>query len=202
MTFADLDLPPAGSTGRSEAGAVLAALRRATAAAHERLERRFDAACRLSSAAGRAETIPRYYRMHAGAEAAWEPWLPPIARLRMPERRRTPLLRAALSGLGLPIPPLPVPPMLTSQAEALGLLYVMEGSSLGGRTILRRLPPAAASSLGFLDPYGRSSGEWWRELLAVLDQRLGGSPADIAAACTGAEAGFAFAETCLCGDHA
>jgi len=67
-----------------------------------------------------------------------------------PQRRRAPSLRSDLQTMGLPVPiPLPVTPP-HSAAKLFGMLYVLEGSRLGGKLLLRR---ALANS----DPQVRSA---------------------------------------------
>jgi heme oxygenase len=85
----------------------------------------------------------------------WRGWQPYVAGLLDDEtllapRRRLELLDADLRTLGLSksdIEALPTcpPPRLENAAEALGSLYVMEGSTLGGRRILRNTPAASIS---------------------------------------------------------
>ena len=63
-------------------------------------------------------------------------------------------------------------PPLTDRAAALGALYVIEGSTLGGRIIARHLrqenviPPDA---LRYFDIYGGQTGEMWRIICRALD---------------------------------
>jgi heme oxygenase len=87
-----------------------------------------------------------------------------------------------------------------SEAEALGLLYVTEGATLGGRTILRSLAAQGVNlrGLAFLDPYGGQTGAMWMRFRSVLSQSLGTDEIRISGAVRGALRGFAFAELCLC----
>lgn len=68
--------------------------------------------------------------------------------------------------------PAPAEPMLlASLAEGLGCLYVVEGSSLGGRVIAERARAALGPGLPtafFADP-DRRIGQEWRALRATLD---------------------------------
>lgn len=65
---------------------------------------------------------------------------------------------------------------LTSETEALGYLYVTEGSTLGGRMISKALSEneqvAAHSSFQFLNVYGANTGRYWKEFLQVLSQEV------------------------------
>lgn len=176
---------------------VISHLRDATAEAHKGLEDKIDAVARLSLDADRRVLVPRYYLMHAMAEAAAEPLVLFLPGLDFTFRRRTPLLAQDLHALDLPLPALPSPSLdLASPAEALGLLYVMEGSSLGGRMIRKAIAARGAdlTGLSFLDPYAEQTGERWRAFLSVLE-REGASDPD--AATRGGVKGFAHAKACL-----
>ena len=80
------------------------------------------------------------------------------------------------------------------------MLYVTEGSTLGGRAILRELDNLGINDpdLAFLDPYGSETGAMWRALIAVLSSEIGGEEAGLAACCAGAVAAFSHAERVLC----
>lgn len=100
--------------------------------------------------------------------------LTPIAGLNLAERRRAHRFAADLAVLGLDMASLPVcaaPPAL-SAGEAFGLLYVSEGSTLGGKVIGKRLKAIGQDldGLAFLDPYGARTGDLWRGFLAALDR--------------------------------
>src|ERR1700761_6541969 len=131
----------------SFAGPVLLRLRLATAHVHRALEDRLNAVERLSHADDRQALVSRYYRMHASAERAVDVWLGSVADLDLAARRREPLLVRDMAVLGLIEPSahtLP-PVVIKSVAEALGVLYVLEGSSLGGRVIRKGLEARGAS---------------------------------------------------------
>jgi heme oxygenase len=63
---------------------------------------------------------------------------------------------------------------LLDKRMALGSIYVMEGSSLGGRVILRNvercLGDAAKASSTYFRGYGEHTGTMWREFLTRLEQ--------------------------------
>lgn len=175
------------------------ALREATLEIHGRLERRLDILGQARTRAGRRALTARFHRFHAEVEAAVEPWLSDTPGLDFQIRRRTPWLVRDLADLGLE--PSGAVSMLGvgGQSEALGMMYVLEGSTLGGKVIRRGLEAAGQdmTGLSFLDPYGAAAGERWRGFQAVLDARIDG-PEATAAAVAGAMAGFRHAERRLC----
>ena len=125
----------------------------------------------------------RFLRAHARALPAAEAAL---AACDLPGwRRRTPMIAADLAALGEPMPdPLPftLPP---GEAAALGALYVVEGSRLGGIMLARRVTDSLpAAYLGAKHEQGE-----WRALLATIDARIG--EAAIPEAIAGAHAAFA-----------
>ncbi len=85
-------------------------------------------------------------------------------------------------------------PDASSLARAIGVAYVLEGSTLGGRYILSRLPPAIAAVRGtataFLEGYGVATGDLWRGFGAIVERTI---TSDVAAAEAVAGARDAFA---------
>jgi heme oxygenase len=111
----------------------------------------------------------------------WVGWQPQIAHLMVDEtllapRRRLHLLAADLGALGVTgdalahLPRCP-PILLPDGMAALGSLYVVEGSTLGGRVILknvqRRLGPSVACA--YFHGYGANTGAMWLNFLARLN---------------------------------
>lgn len=155
---------------------VLDRLREETRAAHDAIERVFDWEGRLATREGYRALLARLYGFHA----AWEPSA--AALLDDPAlfepRRKAHLLARDLIHLGL------VPEELArlsrpggdaaprTRAEALGGLYVLEGSTLGGQVIARHL----ARTLGvgpdaggaYYAAYGEAVGPMWRAVRARL----------------------------------
>ncbi|MDT9599774.1 biliverdin-producing heme oxygenase [Sphingosinicella rhizophila] len=88
-----------------------------------------------------------------------------------PSRRRGDRLRQDLRELGLPLA-MPMAEMtFTDDASALGALYVIEGSRLGGALLKRNLP--ADLPQNFLGTKGRPGS--WPKLLEILDEYLYGT---------------------------
>lgn len=94
------------------------------------------------------------------------------------ERLKTPTLHRDLKALGLTeqaIADLPLCgslPATPSAAACLGVLYVLEGATLGGqilrREIATRLELDASTGAAFLDIYGAATGQRWREFTQAL----------------------------------
>ncbi len=65
-------------------------------------------------------------------------------------------------------------PVISSPAGALGVLYVLEGSTLGGQIITKmlskQLKTATDKGFSFYNPYGDATGEHWKTFRAQLDQ--------------------------------
>jgi heme oxygenase (biliverdin-IX-beta and delta-forming) len=180
---------------------VLTRLRAQTRGPHEALEADLDIFSHLASAAGRLRLTRLFHGLHAGAEAVLTPWLSAVPGLDYEARRRRPVLDRDLAHFGEPTPP-PCPlARPRSRAEALGLLYVLEGSTLGGQVIRKRLlsQGAGLDGVSFLDPYGAETGPRWKAFLSVLDRECPPHrPEAGEAAARGGVAGFKAARAWLC----
>lgn len=184
---------------------IITRLRAATGAAHARLETALDLVERVADPGERRRLVARFLALHEGAEARLAPWLARQAELEPETRMRARLIRADLKLLGGgDESPGPQAPEIGSLGRALGWLYVLEGSTLGGRTIHRALETRGldARGLTFLNPYGEAAGERWRAFVAVLDRlhREGQAGADEIVA--GGVDGFDHAFRVLCGRQA
>lgn len=153
---------------------LLARLRAETRPQHEALEAALDLLSpRLD--------LARYQHILLGFDAFWREWQPRAHGLLAAEpdlirgRDRRPALAADRDFFGLDATQLPgtapLPDMINADA-ALGSLYVMEGSTLGGQVIARHLE----SHLGLRDGrgyryflgYGTSNGAMWAAMRARL----------------------------------
>ncbi|WP_458094157.1 biliverdin-producing heme oxygenase [Roseomonas sp. WA12] len=141
-----------------------------------------------------ALTPDRYRAVLSRFHGFWAGWEPRLAAELGDDafffpRRRLALLRDDLRALdvapeGLPICP---PPPLHGRGEAMGSLYVMEGSTLGGRVILKGLErigvPQDARS--YFAGNGERTGAMWRAFLERLEAER-----DASAVLRGAKATF------------
>lgn len=93
------------------------------------------------------------------------------------QRRKLPLLLQDLETLGVKVPGM-LPLSLTGSAQhisipfAMGILYVMEGSTLGGRMIGNNIQKALAftpvSGAKYFAGYGPATGSMWKSFLGDL----------------------------------
>jgi heme oxygenase (biliverdin-IX-beta and delta-forming) len=171
-------------------------LRAATGEIHRRIEARLDIVARLADPSSRHEMIRRFATLYLPADAALEGFLAGVPGLGAGRPQARMLSQPARCVL---LPPFPAP---ESRAEALGMLYVLEGSMLGGRVILKALARKGVNdpALAFLNPYAAETGARWQSLLAVLEREASDDEARIAAICTGARRAFQHAERILCED--
>lgn len=180
------------------AGSARAALRDATEAAHLRLHALPDfqalAEGRITLA-GYAALLRRKLGFHAALEArlAEAPSLAGFG-IELAARRRAHLLRLDLAFLDAAADaPLAPVPRFADAAEALGGLYVAEGSTLGGRQLARaldRLLPPGEEGRRFLLGHGMRHAEMWRACAAAIE-RCGATAAGRAGMIRGANATFA-----------
>ncbi len=179
-------------------GATLAALRGATDAVHRRLHA-LPAFVRLVDGtidlAGYRALLARLHGFHAPLETLFVARRADFARhgIDIDARRRVPALAADRATLGdhdLVIAP--DHDATSTTAGLFGLLYVREGSTLGGRVIARHLDPLFGMRVDgrrFFSGDGRTAMQW-RETCAALDRAAVTEPDGIAGIVDGARRGF------------
>lgn len=179
-------------------------LRTATACHHARIERVIN-----------LETIARhgmYRQLLLRMLAFYRPMESALAQfawgelgLNDGERRKTPLLIRDLLAMGVSrqhvasMPDAAVPEF-AGPPGALGCCYVLEGATLGGQIIAKRLKTVLhldqANGAAFFNGYGPATGAMWRSFCAVLNARVKDPPSCQAAAAA-ACATFEHLEACL-----
>ena len=176
-------------------GDVLRLLRAGTTAEHERVERTLDL---LDPQLDRARLTGMLTRMHGfwrAAEAGLDDWavrFPSDARaVTWSTRRRAALFAADLAALGAaPADAQPALAPVGDTDDALGRLYVLEGSTLGGTFIDRHLtglPSLSGVRLRAFTPYGAETGAMWHAFRRVTRDRVadGGDADAMLTAATG-----------------
>ncbi len=157
----------------------IADLRAATWASHQRLEKRLDIKARFGSQPAYLGHLVQMWGFCAGLEQkvgsdAFGAALPDY-----PDRRKLHLLTRDLAVLGIDAASIEQLPRCTSLPEcvdtatAFGCVYVLEGATLGGRTLLplvqKSMGLTADSGAAFLSSYGEAVTGMWRRFGGALD---------------------------------
>ena len=169
-----------------DAEPVMSRLRDRTRRQHEAAEAVLAPLLDSPSRRGYRAVLERWYGYYAVLEPRLDAWHRRTGLLAREPRRRLPLLAADLGALGCGpaalagLPACPEVPPLRTTADGLGALYVVEGSTLGGRQLRARLldaglPPEVCH---FLGSGGRDVGRLWRECRAVITGWVEQHPAD------------------------
>lgn len=148
---------------------VLRRLRAATARDHERVEAALDLVHPELDRPRLAAAMTRLHAFWRAAEAGLDDWAArsPVdaARVDWAHRRRTHLYAEDLRALGgRPLTSGPALPAVLDTDHALGRMYVLEGSTLGGTFIdrhLAHLPALSGVRLRAFSPYGERTAAMW-----------------------------------------
>lgn len=158
-------LPPT-----SEAPQVLKDLRVATGAQHHSLEQRLPFMSPVLDDVLYRQLIQAYFGFYLPLEQRLD-----ASGALAPERRKVPALRQDLLALGIDAKNLERCgdlPTASDPWQVLGILYVIEGATLGGQVLRRvvgeRLGIDADNGGAFLDVYGKATGPLWKEFLTRL----------------------------------
>ena len=163
-------------------GDVLTELRTATAVEHEQVESTLGL---MDPQLGRDRLVAVLARLHAfwtAAEAGLDAWArrhPADAEtVAWARRRRAHLFAGDLRalGAGTDVPAHPGLDAVEDTDQALGRLYVLEGSTLGGTFISRHLATLPTLGpdvrLGAFSPYGTETGAMWHAYRRVTRERV------------------------------
>lgn len=188
---------------------IIEALRAGTREAHDRIEHN-QVMRRISEPdldrRHYTLVLQRMLRMHLSLEGRLAELLADnYPALQMDQRRKTPLLRRDLMVLAALSGDLSGSPLLASlafdQPSAWGTLYVLEGSTLGGRIILRNvertLGLTADSGAAFYNGYGERTGERWKVFVEEIARVHEAHPEWEAPIVTAASAAFSALDTWL-----
>ena len=137
-----------------------------------------------------ADYLSRQWLLHAPLERALGLYLDPAT---VSERLlKTAWLESDLRAMGQHLPtPRTIEVNLDGRDAAIGALYVLEGATLGLRSVVRRLPdthPARQGAGRYMAAYGEQTGERWAMFLRQLEAT---APSGWPSACQAAQATFA-----------
>ncbi|MDG3007032.1 biliverdin-producing heme oxygenase [Paludisphaera mucosa] len=159
---------------------MMSRLKELTRPHHDAVELRMGSYGPTESIEGYTRVLRRFLGFHRPVEeafaalAGWD-----AIGIDPAERSRTALLEADLRALGLSdaevaaVPRCPAPPPLASLPEALGAMYVLEGSTLGGQYIRKRVESTLGLAPGrgcsYYASYGDRVGPMWKAFAAAVD---------------------------------
>lgn len=171
--------PSGGASLIPLTNSTMSALRAATASSHQRLEKRLSVTERFGKLTGYREHLERMWGFCFTLEAplraqSFDGALPDYE-----ARRKLPLLTSDLTALGVSgsciaaLPRCREMPEPSGPAFAFGCVYVLEGATLGGRTLLplveRRLGFNAHHGASYLASYGADVAAMWRAFNAAVE---------------------------------
>lgn len=193
--------------GRPASNTPLALLRSRTGGQHRQVERQLDlsARCRREGLLGYANILAVLHGVHAALEDHLDRALSAAPVIGDWPRRRGKPGWLATDLRHLPAPTIPRAalrphpeslPVLGDRGAVLGCLYVVEGSTLGGRTAARQVRDALGerAPIRFFTGYGRDTGRLWRSLHAELERWVAQQP-ESDGLISAARATFALVET-------
>jgi heme oxygenase len=155
-------------------------LKEATKINHQVLEKKLIGRIKsIRSKKDYGELLITFYAFFGGLECALKKHLD-LSRLPdYPDRRKTSALEHDLKEMGIALPGLtPVTdlPAINSHFHSLGVLYVMEGSTLGGKIITKMILQQSIliepSQLSFFIGYGDKTEYMWEAFKHSIDQPL------------------------------
>lgn len=156
---------------------LLARVREATATLHRDLEAVLDISAQVQTRTQYEALLQRFHAFYAPWEAGllkygeWEE-----LSLSLPKRMRVPRLEQDLAALEhQPFEKRAEThelPNLATFARALGSLYVLEGSTLGGQVLTRHFEAMGIPSEGlhFFRSHGQEVGRFWKEFCGALNR--------------------------------
>jgi heme oxygenase len=164
-----------GADGES----LISGLRAATRSAHQRLEAALpltDPGLTIDAYRVIVEAFHGFYApLEAGLAkmATMSPGFPADGRQKL-GRLRSDLRALGASGASVDaLPRCPAIPALLTPGAAFGCLYVVEGATLGGRVIVRKLRDhlglGPMTGAAFFDGYGAETGAMWTSFCTQLD---------------------------------
>ncbi|WP_332025172.1 biliverdin-producing heme oxygenase [Kaistella sp.] len=95
--------------------------------------------------------------------------------LNLEKRRKLASIKKDMEVLNIEESATLTPVEIRNEAEAFGILYVMEGSTLGGNVIAKQLskhPDFQDLSFSYFRCYGENTGSFWKNFKQILDQEI------------------------------
>lgn len=151
-------------------------IKAATKEAHQKLEKTVVLRLKdIRSAADYAEVLKCFYVYFNAIELAIAPFITTSLLPDYPQRRNSSYIKHDIEELGESVNELPNPkvPSIYNEITALGALYVLEGSIMGGPYIVEMLKKYGMDKgFSFFSGYGEDTGRMWGNFTAVMNQTV------------------------------
>lgn len=148
-------------------------IKEATKTPHQEVEKKVVLRIKsIRSEADYADLLKHFYAYFNAVEQAVAPYITSAVLPDLAERRNSSYIKKDIEDLGHTIDDLPAAtaPEVTNVAQAMGALYVLEGSIMGGPYIVQMLQKAGLNKgFSFFSGYGETSGSKWGAFTAVLN---------------------------------
>ncbi|TDQ09784.1 biliverdin-producing heme oxygenase [Pedobacter metabolipauper] len=148
-------------------------IKEATKAAHQGLEKKVVLKLKaIRSNADYADLLKHFYAYFNAVEKAIAPYITNELLPDHAERRNSEYLKEDIEELGASVSELPAVnvPEITNTLQALGAMYVMEGSIMGGPIIVQMLAKyGVTTGVSFFSGYGEATGMMWGKFVAVMN---------------------------------
>ncbi len=148
-------------------------IKEATKVAHQQLEKTVVLRLKnIRSAADYADFLKHFYAYFRAVELAIAPFITADVLPDYPQRRNSAYLKRDIEDLGGDTTGLPaaLAPAIGDAAEAMGALYVLEGSIMGGPYIVQLLRKyGMETGFSFFAGYGEDTGRLWEAFTAALN---------------------------------
>ncbi|UYQ95100.1 biliverdin-producing heme oxygenase [Chitinophaga horti] len=126
----------------------------------------------VRSHADYATLLKHFYAYFSHLETAIEPYITADLLPDYKDRRHAAYIKNDMEALGFDTNELPhtTVPEITNAAQAMGALYVMEGSIMGGSIIVQMLAKGGITEgVSFFSGYGEATGQMWGTFIGVLN---------------------------------
>lgn len=149
-------------------------IKEATKDAHVALEKQVVQRLKsIRSNADYAALLKYFYAYFNHVEKAIAPYITESLLPDYKDRRNSGYIKNDILALGSAIEDLPATtvPAIDNHVKALGALYVMEGSIMGGSIIVKMLEKGGITDgVSFFSGYGEATGPMWGKFVAVMNR--------------------------------
>jgi heme oxygenase (biliverdin-IX-beta and delta-forming) len=148
-------------------------IKEATKSAHQQLEKQVVLRMKaIRSNEDYAEFLKCFYAYFSTLEKAIAPYITSEVLPDYAERRHASFLKSDIEALGGSVDRLPIAtvPVITNSLQAMGALYVMEGSIMGGSIIVQMLAKfGITKGVSFFSGYGETTHAMWGKFITALN---------------------------------